>query len=371
MKPSRQRIAGTHAQWSLRTVLLLLTLLASLAGVVSCATEPETAPRAWIDFPRDNSRFPLGTPISVVSHAYARKGVAEVLLLVNGADYRRDAPAQSGTSFCQLTQEWHPQEGGTYTLQAVTYDTEGEPSSPAVITVRVVDEAAPAPTATRTATVPPPPTATATPTSTRTALPRMTPTNTLNPATPTATPCLAAVVSLEADHTSIVQGECTTLRWAVEHAQAVYLNGSGVVGHGTQQVCPGSTTTYHLHVEAPCGNVDKSVTIQVRAAPDTTPPAVPSPAVPAHNLVLSCRASQVLAWLTVSDPSGVVYYVKLELELRKGEWQTVRGWGPVSGKQIEASVQCGGIYRWAVRAQDGAGNSSDWSEWSRFSISLG
>ena len=29
---------------------------------------------------------------------------------------------------------------------------------------------------------------------------------------------------------------------------------------------------------------------------------------------------------------------------------------------------CGGVYRWAVRAEDGAGNVSDWSSWSRFSV---
>ncbi len=368
MKPSQHRSAGTHADCSLWTVLLLLTLFASIVGTVSCATHVETTPRAWIDCPRDNSRLTVGAPVSVISHAYARKGVAEVVLMVNGEDYQRNAPAQSGTSFCQVRQEWLPEEEGTYTLQAVTYDTEGETSSPAVITVRVVGEVARTPTVTPT---PPPQKATATPTLTRTTPPRITPTKTIEPATPTATPCLAAVVSFEADDNSIVQGKCTTLRWAVEHAQAVYLNGSGVVGHGTQRVCPGASTTYHLHVVAPCGNVDKSVTIEVRAPPDTTPPGVPSPAVPAHNLVLSCRASQVLAWVPVSDPSNVVYYVKLELEVRKDQWQTVRGWGPVSGKQVEANVQCGGIYRWAVRAQDGAGNSSDWSEWSHFSISLG
>jgi hypothetical protein len=33
-------------------------------------------------------------------------------------------------------------------------------------------------------------------------------------------------------------------------------------------------------------------------------------------------------------------------------------------------VDCGGIYRWAVRAQDGAGNQSAWSAYFNFSINL-
>ena len=223
----------------------------------------------------------------------------------------------------------------------------------------------PTPTSTSTPTHTPTPTPTHTPTSTPTATPTDTPTS-----TPTATPCLPAQVSFKADDTFIFKGECTMLRWDVEYATAVYLNGEGVVGHDTRKVCPASTTTYHLHVEAPCGNVDKSVTIEVSIPPDTTPPPVPSPAVPADGLRLTCRSKQTLAWIPVSDDSGVVYYVKLELQVKKGQWQSAGGWGPVTGKQVEANVQCGGIYRWMVRAQDGAGNYSDWSPWSHFSVTI-
>jgi hypothetical protein len=167
---------------------------------------------------------------------------------------------------------------------------------------------------------------------------------------------------------SLVQGECLSLRWDVEYASAVYLNGEGVAGHDQRQVCPASTTTYLLHVEAPSGNVDKSLTIQVSAPADTVPPPVPSPAVPADGLALGCRKTQNLVWQPVRDPSGVAYYVKLEQQVQSGQWQSVRGWGPVTDKQVEAQVQCGVYYRWAVRAQDGAGNISDWSGWSAFSV---
>jgi hypothetical protein len=88
-------------------------------------------------------------------------------------------------------------------------------------------------------------------------------------------------------------------------------------------------------------------------------------------LELSCRSKQTLAWLPVSDPSGISgYYVKLEMEVKPGEWRSAGGYGPISGKQVTVNVQCGGIYRWMVRAQDGAGNYSDWSSPSTFSVTL-
>jgi hypothetical protein len=384
--------------------ILSLVLLILMGGTLSCGQEVQTGPRAWIDFPRDGSTMPVDTPVTIISHAYARDGVAEVLLSVNGEAYRRDPPAQPGATFSEVTQEWLPGEEGVYTLQVVTYDANGETSNPATISVRVAGEVAAVPTATPVVT--PPPGVTAVPTDTPVpptdtpvsptdtpflptdtpVLPTDTPvsptdtpvppTDTPIPPTdtpvPTDTPWPPAQVDFRADDTSLFQGECTTLRWDVEYATAVFLNGGGVAGHGTQQVCPASTTTYDLHVEAPGGNVDRSVTVEVSPRPDTTPPPVPSPAVPADGLEIDCKSSQTLAWMPVSDDSGgpVVYYVKLERQVSPGNWQSVRGWGPVSGKQVDASVDCGIQYRWTVRAQDGAGNYSDWSPWSHFSIRL-
>ncbi len=448
----------------LRKLVLALTLPVMLVSTVACTTGGGTGPRAWIDFPRDGASAPAGTPVTVVSHAHAPDGVGEVLLSVNGEAYRRDPPATAGASFSQIRQEWLPEEAGVYTLQVVTYDLTGATSNPDTITVRVVAAVAQVVTNTATPTptseIPPSitatftPTFTPTPSSTPETPPSVTPTFTPTPtdtATPTNTPIPPAEVifavdqtsleqgqcttlrwtveqatavflngqgvagqgsqqvcpvstttyslhveapggnversvtvevtapppvevSFRADSTSLEQGQCTTLRWDVEYATAVYLNGQGVVGHGSQQVCPDDTTSYSLHVEAASGNVDRSVTIEVTIPPDTTPPPSPAPAVPSNGLVLECgsQKKQVLAWLPVTDPSGVVYFVKLERQVKRGEWQSVRGWGPVNDKQVEAKdlLQCGLIYRWAVRAQDGAGNTGDWSGWSNFSVTL-
>jgi hypothetical protein len=103
---------------------------------------------------------------------------------------------------------------------------------------------------------------------------------------------------------------------------------------------------------------------------DTTPPPAPSPFTPQDGATLTCRSSQTLTWEPVSDPSGISgYYGKLEEEVTPGSWQP-GGWGPVGDNQVDVSVRCGFNYRWRVWAKDGAGNLSDWSEWSYFYVVL-
>ncbi len=69
-------------------------------------------------------------------------------------------------------------------------------------------------------------------------------------ATPTYTPPALPPVQIEFAATPqyISAGSCTTLVWNVQGVQAVYLNEQGVVGQGSQQVCPCSDTTYTLRV---------------------------------------------------------------------------------------------------------------------------
>jgi hypothetical protein len=382
-------------------MILLVALLSSLGGLISCGATPEPVTevaqmqsRAWIDFPRNGANIPVGASVTVVSHAYADDGVTEMLLSVNGLAYRRDPPgaAAAGEEFVEVRQEWIPAEPGLTTLEVRAYDAAGRVSGAAAINVQVTGEDLPAgdiptepetdtptatrtgtPTATRTGT--PTATRTGTPTATRTGTPTATRTGTPTAtatATPTRTPFPPVEVSFRVDQDSITAGACTILRWDVEHATAVYLDNVGVVGHGTREVCPASTTTYVLRVEAPSGNVTRSVTITVTKPADTTPPPVPQPYVPADGLVIGCTARQTLVWLPVTDPSGVTYDVQLERQITVTPgWELVRAWGSVADKQVVADVQCGVYYRWRVRARDGAGNVSAWSEWSTFSVNLG
>jgi len=51
-----------------------------------------------------------------------------------------------------------------------------------------------------------------------------------------------------ADQNEIYLGDCTKLRWDVQGVQAVYLDGNGVVGVGSQKECPKSSKTYKLSI---------------------------------------------------------------------------------------------------------------------------
>lgn len=198
------------------------------------------------------------------------------------------------------------------------------------------------------------------------------------------------LVQFWADPAQIQAGACTTIQWHVENVQSVIFGGIEQPFDGSYKDCLCKNERYTLTVNHLDGRQEKhTVDIGVSGVcetptpddptptptlpppADTTPPSAPSPVVPANGLVLSCRATQTLAWLPVSDPSGISgYYVKLEIETKPGVWVAVAGYGPITGKQVDVNVQCGGIYRWMVRAQDGAGNYSDWSAFSTFSIIL-
>ncbi len=70
------------------------------------------------------------------------------------------------------------------------------------------------------------------------------------PPTATSAPTSVGMVgpNLRADKNPIGLRDCTTIRWDVDNISQVYFEGQGVTGHGSQQVCPGKTTTYTLLV---------------------------------------------------------------------------------------------------------------------------
>jgi heat shock protein HslJ len=106
------------------------------------------------------------------------------------------------------------------------------------------------------------------------------------PPTPTMTP--PAQISFWADVTNIEQGQCTTLRWSVEHVQAVWVYPQGEryhrfprTGQGSEQVCPIATTTYEMRVLLGDGSTTfREVTVNVASPPPTvTPSPAPDPLV--------------------------------------------------------------------------------------------
>ena len=283
-----------------RNILILVIIFLLTWGLSSCAAGGTATAQAWIDYPSEGESLPLGAPVTVLSHGFARQGVAEVVLAVNGEAYRRDVPAEVGSDFASMGQVWVPVEAGLYTLQVQVYDRQGGSGTPATVSVEVLGQAE---AATPTLVV------TVTPVDTLTAVVTMTQVVTVTPVI-TLTPVVI-------------------------------------------------TFTSPPPVEPPPPEAD------------TQAPPVPTPVVPANGLELVCRATQTLAWLPVDDPSGISgYYVRLEKEITPGEWQSAAGYGPVPDKQVGVNVDCGLKYRWAVRAEDGAGNFSGWSAFSQFSVTL-
>lgn len=339
----------------------IAALLILATGTGSCTQQLENSPNIWIDSPVDGAPIPSGTTVTVASHAYARQGIAEVVLSINGEAYRRDVPQSPGQTYVQLNQDWQPPADGTYAIQVQAYDSTGQTSNIASITVRVGEaqiDVTPVPvTGEETLSI--------------------TPTTTT-----TATMPQGAVIQFWADPVQIAAGACTTIRWHVENASRVIFGGIDQDFDGSYQDCLCESTRYTLTVVQLDGTeIKQRVDITVTGvcetptspppAQDTISPPAPSPAVPANGLALSCRSNQNLAWQPVSDPSGIsAYYVKLEMQVTQNNWQSAGGYGPLTDKQVDVSVQCGVQYRWMVRAQDGAGNTSDWSAPSYFSINI-
>jgi hypothetical protein len=82
----------------------------------------------------------------------------------------------------------------------------------------------------------------------------------------------APIIVISADQLLLAPGACTVLRWNIEHVQAVYLDGAGVVGQSERQVCPAATTRYTWRIVKTDGSQEeRSLTIVVG----------PGPAVPA------------------------------------------------------------------------------------------
>jgi hypothetical protein len=143
-------------------------------------------------------------------------------------------------------------------------------------------------------------------------------------------------ISFRADKTNLKAGECTTLRWDVEHAKEVYLNGNGVVGHSSKQVCPPATKTHVLHVLHSAGATDEKVTLQVAGSGAPAPPQPGNP-----------QPGKRSADLAVTD----LYPDKLP----KGSvWVRVTNNGPATLKNTPIEMKCNA-------AGNPLGNTKPWS----------
>jgi len=84
------------------------------------------------------------------------------------------------------------------------------------------------------------------------------------------------MVDLSAEPENIVAGQCSTLRWTVENAGVVTLDGEGVRPTDARYVCPQDTQTFELRVLNDSGEYSYEVTIRV-TQPSPTPRATATP----------------------------------------------------------------------------------------------
>lgn len=328
-----------NARSVLSRAVLPLGLLALMAGILSCATPVETGPRAWIDWPLDGHEVEVGTTVTLIAHAYATEGVAEVHLSVDRHPYRIGQPTQPGEQFVEASMEWTATEPGVYLLSITAFDTAGEASTPADVTVTVPGgEVFPSPVPTEIATaVPPeatpPPAATPLPPTATQPPPGTPPPSTPIPPPPTVAPQRPTIVSFAASPPSVVEGQCSTLSWAVEGViSAVYLDGGGVGDHDSSVECPQATTSYTLRAVGPGGETSATLTVNV-TQPIPTPADTAGPSVSGIDESAdpiawppNCPRREVTISANITDPSGVsaakLTYRVIEGS-RQGSWQAI------------------------------------------------
>jgi hypothetical protein len=192
----------------------------------------------------------------------------------------------------------------------------------------------------------------------------------------------AEIAYFEANPSTINAGGCSTLRWGVEYATAVYLGDEGVVGQDTRQVCPFSTTTYQLYATSPGGDQSASATVTVIEAPTPTPTTKPPTPTPIVTFVVpdfeapyvsnldsdpdsitaswtQCTGEPTTVSVFADDPSGVAGVVAYWwLGLQNGQSNMT----PQGGGWYEAVLgpfdMTGSLLVYFV-ARDTVGNSSD------------
>ena len=124
----------------LETLIVLFLLLIMIASVSACVGESDVKSRAWIDFPLDGSEFNMGSPVPITSQLYAKDGVKEFQITINGEIIKQGPPLNLEESFTKVSHEWVPEQSGAYTIAIAVLDSEGAASSRAQVDIMVIGE---------------------------------------------------------------------------------------------------------------------------------------------------------------------------------------------------------------------------------------
>ncbi len=365
-------------------------LLISAAVLTACApTAAELVPGgpgAWVGGPPDGSEVPIGE-VLVMCHAFARGGVSQIELYVNGSFANRAANPDAGNEYFTARLAFDTTGPGSYVLHCRTYDGAGAMVQSDPVTVRVTGEepvptteeveiptATPTSTEAPTATLPPtgtpvPPTATRIPpTSTR-----IPPTST--PVPPTSTSVPINILSFEVSQSQVTSGQCVHFTWLVQgSASAIFFDGEGVTSPDARDRCPTATREYELRVEVNGQVADTATLTVVVIQPSPMPSDGTGPSIVWKNQITDkgvtgpvwcgkycqpyCGYIDISA--VVTDPSGVS---SVDLYCRVGEggeaWCATftKGRSDVWAARYTPNLGSG-TYYYRIRAVDGSPNSN-------------
>ena len=269
---------------------LLIVLVILLAGIVIAglaiaailllsrdgASQPTVALRS----PVEGQELPANQEVLLEATAAGASDITLLEIMVDSIVVGMSAsPDSEGDDLLTVSHPWTFSQTGPHTVSAVAYTASGGTSETTPVTVFVqegIDQGTPSATLTPSATVSPgvieTPSA-GTPTPTSTPSPTATPTSTATP-TPTSTQQPPQIAFFQANPSTILSGQCTTLEWgAVTHATAVQIDQGigGIATPGSQSVCPAATTTYVMTATGPGGTTTATVTVTVQPGqPDLT-----------------------------------------------------------------------------------------------------
>ncbi len=297
----------------LRQPLLKRLILCLLLSLTACVFYQKGGTYVWIDVPINGLILPEVQPVKIEGHAASPRGVQKVEIWVDDVLFTTIESPPMVDDLAEFEAAWSPAKEGQYRIQALAYGTNNAASEMDSVTITFGGTAL-----------------------------ELTATQTPTQITPERTETITATLST-ATQTTTATATFTPTR-----------------------ATPTATVTATTAPNTPTPTLTQPL-------PDTTAPPAPEPAVPADGLSLSCRATQALAWLPVTDPSGVAaYQVEIQRSPDNANWSAASG-SPVTGltdKTTPISTECGWYYRWRVRAVDGEGNESAWSAWSYFTINL-
>jgi len=333
---------------------LLFVLVATLAA---CAA-PASSAALWIAAPVNDLELPPGEPVHLEGHVRSADGVTAVEVWADDTLLATLTDLAPLGELLHFETYWTPTEPGDVMLTAISRagdETLGEDSVRLHIRKQVVD----IPTTLPLAVITPP---------------GITP-DVITPEPALCEPTVTAIMN--ANCRSGPEGVFDVVGYLLDDEAAAI---EGRLADSSWWLIPnpdrpGQCWIASNVVEATCLGED----IPVVAKPptpvpvDDKAPPVPSPAYPIGGQNLVCVTQITLAWQPVSDESGIAaHQVQLERSMDNASWDPVPGspWMTGDGNKLTVSFDCGWYFRWRVRAQDGAGNWSEYSAWAYFTKPL-